>query len=54
MYYSEHNPPRFHVEYAGHKALVDIQSACVIGGTLPSRQLKLILAWCELHRDELM
>ncbi len=23
-------------------------------GALPSRQLKLVLAWCELHRDELM
>ena len=26
----------------------------LIGGALPSRQLKLILAWCELHKDELM
>ncbi len=26
----------------------------VIRGALPSRQLKLILAWCELHKDELM
>lgn len=25
-----------------------------IRGALPSRQLKLILAWCELHKDELM
>ena len=48
MFYSDH------AEYAGNKALVDIQSACVIRGALPSRQLKLILAWCELHRDELM
>lgn len=54
MFYSDHNPPHFHAEYAGNKALVDIQSACVIRGALPSRQLKLILAWCELHRDELM
>ena len=40
--------------YAGNKALVDIQGGFVIRGALPSRQLKLILAWCELHRDELM
>ena len=32
----------------------DIQAGCVIRGALPFRQLKLILAWCELHRDELM
>ena len=35
---------------------IDGQNArsCVIRGALPSRQLKLILAWCELHKDELM
>lgn len=54
MFYSDHNPPHFHAEYAGNKALVDIQGGFVIRGALPSRQLKLILAWCELHRDELM
>ena len=26
----------------------------MIKGALPSRQLKLILAWCVLHQDELM
>ena len=25
MFYSDHNPPHFHAEYAGNKALVDIQ-----------------------------
>ena len=54
MFYSDHNPPHFHAEYAWNKALVDIQGGYVIRGALPSRQLKLILAWCELHRDELM
>lgn len=54
MFYSDHNPPHFHAEYAGHKVLVDIQGGYVIRGALPFRQLKLILAWCELHRDELM
>ena len=54
MYYSDHNPPHFHAEYAGHKCLVDVMSGCVMRGCLPSRQLKLVLAWNELHRDELM
>lgn len=54
MYYDDHNPPHFHAEYAGHKALVDIQECCVIHGSLPNRQLKYVLAWAELHRDELM
>ena len=54
MYYSDHNPPHFRAEYAGHKALVDVLSGCILRGSLPARQLKLVLAWNELHRDELM
>ena len=54
MYYNDHNPPHFHAEYAGHRALVDIQSASIIQGAVPSPQLKLILAWCVLRREELM
>ena len=54
MYYDDHNPPHFHAEYARHKALVDIVDGCVIRGSLLARQLKLVLAWAELHKDELM
>ena len=54
MFYSDHNPPHFHAEYGNYKALIDIQNSCVLRGALPGRQLKLILAWCELHKDELM
>ncbi len=44
MFYSDHNPPHFHADYAGQKALVDILEGFVIRGALPARQLKLILA----------
>lgn len=54
MYYDDHNPPHFHAEYAGQTALVDIQDGYVISGALPGRQLKFVLAWAELHKDELM
>ena len=37
-----------------YRCLVDIQNGCVIRGSLPARQLKLVLAWNELHTDELM
>jgi len=26
----------------------------VIKGVFPSKQLKLVLAWCEIHREELL
>lgn len=35
-------------------SIIRIDEARVIKGALPSRQLKLILAWCVLHQDELM
>ncbi len=54
MYYDDHNPPHFHAQYSEYHALVDIENGCVFRGALPGRQLKFILAWCELHRDELM
>ncbi|OUO76022.1 hypothetical protein B5F53_17795 [Blautia sp. An249] len=33
---------------------MDINDACVLQGALPSRQLKLVLAWYVIHQDELM
>lgn len=54
MYYEDHNPPHFHAEYNGYRALVQIDKTKVIKGELSSRQLKLILAWCVIHQDELM
>lgn len=54
MYGDDHNSPHFHAEYAGKKAMVDIQEGVVIRGALPKRQLSFVLAWCSLHRDELM
>jgi hypothetical protein len=54
MYYDDHNTPYFHAEYNGNKAIIEIDTARCIKGAFPSRQLKLILAWCVLHQDELM
>lgn len=54
IYYDDHNLPHFHADYARNRALVDIQGGYVIGGALPSRQLKYVLAWAEMHQDELM
>lgn len=35
MYYDEHNPPHFHAEYNGNKAVIEIDKARVIKGALP-------------------
>ena len=54
FYYNDHSPPHFHAEYAGNKALIDIVNGTVIKSALPKKQLKLVLAWTEIHRDDLM
>lgn len=56
MYFSpsEHPPPYFHVYYAEYKATVDIGTCEIIEGNLPGKQTKLVLAWAELHQEELM
>lgn len=54
MFFRDHAPPHFHVEYSGHKAEISITTLEVIRGTLPRRSLALTLEWAALHRDELM
>ena len=50
----DHIPPHFHAEYNGSKVIVDIQNATVFKGLFPLKQLKLVLAWCEIHKEQLM
>ena len=54
MYLDDHNPPHFHAEYGKYKAIFDIDEGIIIKGALPRRQLKFVLAWAEIHKDELM
>lgn len=44
----------FHAEYGNLKAIISIEDASVIKGALPVKQLKLVLAWCEIHKTELI
>ena len=49
----EHNPPHFHAYYQGHNAVFDMDGVKK-EGEMPNRQIKLIAAWAEIHRDELL
>lgn len=50
----EHNPPHIHVLYKDHKAIVDIHNSSITKGFLPNKQKKLVLAWVELRKEELL
>jgi hypothetical protein len=48
-----HNLPHIHVRYAGQKASVAIEDGRVLAGSFPPKQLKMVQAWIEIHKDEL-
>lgn len=54
MYFKDHLPPHFHAEYGGQEAQFSIETGNVIVGDLPRKQVRLIQAWVELYRDELV
>jgi len=50
----EHNPPHIHAYYQGLKSTFNITTCEMIEGDLPQKQIRLIIAWMELHQDELI
>jgi Domain of unknown function (DUF4160) len=53
MFFDDHGYPRFHARHPEGEAKVQIDSLEVMDSTLGRRQLRLVLAWAELHQDEL-
>lgn len=46
--------PLRRVYYQEFKAIVDILTCEISEGNLPAKQAKLVVAWAELHKDELI
>ena len=53
MFYDEHNPPHFHVEYSGQKAVFDFNGNVIQGGLASRTATKLVREWVDLHVREL-
>lgn len=56
MYYFDtdrHHLPHIHVKYGDYNCVINIADATLIQGELPSNKLKLVIAWVELHKEEL-
>ena len=49
-----HHMPHIHAKYAEFEASIGIGDGEVLSGDLPRKQLRLVQAWIELHRDELI
>ena len=50
----QHNLPHIHVKYQGQEVIVSIPEGEVLEGRIPSSKMKLLRAWVEIHRDELV
>jgi hypothetical protein len=53
MYFDDHGFPHFHARHSDGEAKVRIDTLEVMDSTLGRRPLRLVLAWAELHQDEL-
>lgn len=56
MYYApkEHNTPHVHAYFQDSKITIRIKDCEIIEGKMPIRQLRMIQAWIEIRRDELL
>ncbi len=54
MFFNDHVPPHFKAQYAEYEANIGIESGNLVDGKLPSGKLKLVQAWAEIHKVELM
>lgn len=50
----KHYEPHIHAEYQEHNAIIGISSGQIIEGSLPQGKLRLVLAWLEIHKEELL
>ena len=49
----QHNCPHLHAEYQSHKIVVSLDGK-ILEGSFPNKKLHMLLAWTEIHREDLM
>jgi len=50
----KHKLPHIHATFQGEEVVVAIPDGIVLEGNLPGNKMKLLLAWMEIHKDELI
>jgi hypothetical protein len=53
MFHQEHNPPHFHAEFQGKKAVFDFQGNILRGDLGSKTAVKLVREWVDLRVTEL-
>jgi len=57
MYFPDnrrHHRPHVHARYQDDEAVVAIDDSELLEGKLPPGKMRLVQAWIEIHRDELL
>jgi hypothetical protein len=49
-----HSLPHIHARYQGEEASFSITDGTMLSGCIPVSKAKLVQAWIEIHRDELL
>lgn len=49
---NRHNMPHIHAEYSGDEVVVSLDGT-VMEGRIPASRMKLLVAWIEIHREDL-
>ncbi len=49
-----HKSPHIHVQYGSQKAILRIPDGKILSGKVSSTKLKLVHAWMEIHREDLL
>ena len=47
-----HNLPHIHAEFSGQEVVVGLDGS-VIEGSIPANKMKLLVAWIEIHHEDL-
>ena len=57
FYYADnrkHHRPHIHVQYGEFEVIVAIDEGDTLEGDIPRSKMKLVQAWIEIHKEELM
>jgi hypothetical protein len=50
----KHHSPHIHADFQGQVAVYSIPDGNVLAGSLPTKKHKLVIAWIEIHHEDLM
>jgi len=50
----KHTLPHIHVDYQGETGVYSIPDGKLLAGKIPSKKEKLVVAWIEIHQEDLL